>query len=131
MERRIIIWNKHGRVALQISGNRVFDARGNTVGWVSGESVYDKTGRHLGWFLGGLLRDSYGKVLGFTEPVSAEEPHPPLPRQREGAPPPSLEGPKQGRPGLVNAPGLPPLGGKPPLGAAWSSLDPQEYFEAR
>ncbi|MDO8558472.1 MAG: hypothetical protein Q7S09_04790 [bacterium] len=131
MDDRAIIWNKQGRVAVQVHDNRVFDARGNVIGWVRGESVYDKTGRHIGWFHGGILRDMYGKVLGFTERISPGNPHPPLPREKEGAPPSSLEGKTQEKPGLVGAPGLPPLGGKPPLGASWSSFDPQEYFENR
>ena len=128
---RIVIWNRQGRVSVQISENRVFDARGNLIGWVRGESVYDRSGRHIGWFLGGLLRDTYGKVLGFSEKVEGAYPHPELPREKEGAPPASLQAPSPGKPGFVDSPGLPPLGGRPPLGGSWSEFDPKEYFERR
>ena len=77
------------------------------------------------------MRDSYGKVLGFSEPVTGQ-PHPQLPREREGAPPSSLEGLRQGKPGLQRSgAGMPLLGGKPPLGGSWSEFDPREYFERR
>ncbi|MDP3963805.1 MAG: hypothetical protein Q8Q39_04900 [bacterium] len=128
---RTVIWNKNGRVAVQVYGNRIFDSRGSEIGWIEGEHVYDKTGRHIGWFAGGLLRDSYGKVLGFSEQVTGQ-PHPPLPHEREGAPPSSLQGSRQGKPGLGHsAPGRPLMGGKPPLGGSWSDFDAQEYFDRR
>lgn len=128
-EKRIAIWNKRGQFSVQVIGNRVFDSRGQEIGWVSGDNIYDRQGRHVGWFMGGLLRDVYGKVLGFSEKVAPGQPHPALPREREGAPLLSVEGPRQGRPGLGVSPGAPMLGGHPPLGEAWSEFDPQEYFQ--
>jgi hypothetical protein len=131
MKNIILIWDRHGRVGVQLSGDRVFDSNGREIGWVSGENVYDKNGRHIGWFIGGLLRDSYGKVLGFSSKVEPGQPHPALPGEREGAHALSTQGPSQGKPGFAMAPGRPLLGGKPPLGSSWSQFDPNEYFAKR
>lgn len=126
-----IIWDKKGRIAVQIDGNRVFDRQGRVVGWISGDGVYDRNGRHVGWFIGGLLRDAYGKVLGFSPDIDRGQPHPSLPNQTESAPILSREGSTQGKPGFLGRPGIPPMGGKPPLGASWSEFDVVGYFESR
>jgi len=57
------LYDRDGRVAAFLRGDRIVSIRGDSVGWISDGRVYDYAGQHLGWWDTTHMRGPDGGVV--------------------------------------------------------------------
>jgi Collagen triple helix repeat (20 copies) len=111
------LYDQHGQVYawLQVEAGRIISMHGQHLAFISGDNVYNWRGQHLGWWENGHMRDHRGAVVVFTQNATD------LIVGRPG-----LAG-RPGTPGIAGVPGRPGLSGvpgRPGRAGAWATEKP-------